>query len=52
MLKSVNLLANANGDENFLKNIITGNERWVYASDVETKMQSSQWMGKGLLDQK
>jgi len=41
------LLASANGNENFLKNIITGDETWVYGSDVETKMQSSQWMGKG-----
>ena len=43
---------NANGNENFLKNIITGDETWVYEYDVETKMQSSQWMGKGLLNQK
>jgi len=41
------LLANANGNEKFLKNIITGDETWVYGYDVETKMQSSQWMGKG-----
>ena len=44
---SQELLANANGNENFLKNIITGNETWVYGYDVETKMHSSQWMGKG-----
>ena len=44
---SQELLANANGSENFLKNIITGDEMWVYGYDVETKMQSSQWMGKG-----
>jgi hypothetical protein len=36
------LLANTNGNENFLKNIITGDETY----DVETKMQLSQWMGK------
>jgi len=41
------LLANANGNENFLKNIITGDVTWVYWCDVETKMQSSQWVGKG-----
>jgi len=41
------LLANANVNENFLKNIITGDETWVYGYDVETKMQLSQWMGKG-----
>jgi len=44
---SQELLANANSNENFLKNIITGDETWVYVHDVETKMQSSQWMGKG-----
>ena len=43
---SQELLANANGNENFLKNIIT-DETWVYGYDVETKMQSSQWKGKG-----
>jgi len=41
------LLANANGNEKFLKNIITEDETWVYGYDVETKMQSSHWMGKG-----
>jgi len=49
---SQELLANANGNENFLKDIVTRDETWVYVYDVETKMQSSQWMGKGLLDQK
>jgi len=44
---SQELLANANSNENFLKNIITGDEMWVYGYDVETKMQPSQWMGKG-----
>ena len=44
---SQELLANANGNENFRKNIITGDETWVYGYDVETKMQSSQWMEKG-----
>ena len=44
---SQELLANANGNENFLKKIITGDETWVYGYDVETKLQSPQWMGKG-----
>jgi len=44
---SQELLANANGDKNFLKKIITGDETWVYGYDVETKMQSTQWMGSG-----
>ena len=41
------LLANARGNEKFLKNIITEDEMFVYVYDVETKMQSLQWMGKG-----
>ena len=36
---SQELLANANGNVNFLKNIITGDETWIYGYDVETKMQ-------------
>jgi len=44
---SQELLANANGDEKFLKNNITGDETWVYGYNTETNMQSSQWMGKG-----
>ena len=44
---SQELLASTNGNENFLKNIITGDETWIYGYDVETKMHSSQWMGKG-----
>jgi len=35
---SQELLANANGNEKFLKNIITGDETWVYGYGVETKM--------------
>jgi len=31
---SQELLANANGNENFLKNIITGDETWVYGYDA------------------
>jgi len=38
---SQELLANANSNENVFKNIITGDETWVYGYDVETKMQSS-----------
>jgi histone-lysine N-methyltransferase SETMAR len=36
------MLANANGNENFLKNIITEDETWVHRYDVETKTLSSQ----------
>lgn len=44
---SQDMLANADADDNFLKNIITGDETWVFGYDVETKRQSSQWVGKG-----
>ena len=43
---SQELFDRSNADENFLKNVITGDETWVYGYDVETKVQSSQWMGK------
>jgi len=36
---SQELLANTNGNENFLKNIIKGDETWIYGYDVETKME-------------
>ena len=39
-------LDRSNTDENFLKDVITGDEMWVYGYDVETKVQSSQWVGK------
>jgi len=39
-------LGRSNTDENFLKNVVTGDETWVYGYDVETKVQSSQWVGK------
>jgi hypothetical protein len=42
---SQKLLASVNGNENFIKNIITGDEPWVYGYDVEAKMQSSQCKG-------
>jgi len=32
-------------DVHFLKNIVTGDESWVYGYDPETKQQSSQWKG-------
>ena len=43
---SQDMLANTDGDKNFLKNVITGDETWVYNYDVKTKIQSSQWMRK------
>ena len=33
---SQDMLANADGDENFLKNIMTGDKTWVYGYNVET----------------
>jgi len=32
-------------DVQFLKNIVTGDESWVYGYDPETKQQPSQWKG-------
>jgi hypothetical protein len=43
---SQELLNRANEDENFLTNIITGVETWVYRHDFETKAQSSHWVSK------
>jgi transposase len=43
---SQELLDRLNTDENFLKTVITGDETWEYGYDVETKVQSSQWVGK------
>jgi transposase len=37
------MLECANGDPEFLKTVITGDETWVYGYDPETKVQSSQW---------
>jgi hypothetical protein len=39
-------LLDQSNDDNFLKNIITGDETWVYGYEVETKVQSSQWVSK------
>jgi hypothetical protein len=36
-------LKQARDDPNFISNIITGDETWVYGYDPETKQQSSQW---------
>ena len=40
------LIDRSNADEKFLKNVKTSDETWVYGYDVETKVYSSQWMGK------
>ena len=49
---SQELFDHSNADENFLKNVLTGDETWMYGCDVDTKVQSSQWMGKLSLRQK
>jgi len=40
---ATNMLQEAQSDENFKGQIITGDETWVYGYDPETKSQSSQW---------
>ena len=44
---SQELLHRVSVEENFLKTIVTGDEIWVYGYDIETKAQSSQWVGQG-----
>jgi hypothetical protein len=39
---ATNMLQEAKSDENFMDQIITGYETWVYRYDPETKRQSSQ----------
>ena len=39
------LLEHSCEDEQFCKNIVTGDKSWVYRYDPETKQQSSQWKG-------
>jgi hypothetical protein len=46
---SQELFERSNADENFLKNVITGDETWVYGCDIETKAQLLQWVGKSSL---
>jgi hypothetical protein len=37
------MLECTNGDPEFLKTVITGDETWVYGYDPEMKVQSLQW---------
>ena len=39
------MLTTFNDDPDLLKNVITGNESWMYGYDIENKTQSSQWKG-------
>ena len=43
MSVATSMLQEAESDENFMGQIITGNETWFYEYDPETKHQSSQW---------
>ena len=37
------MLTTFNDGPDFLKNVVTGDESWVYGYDIETKAQSAQW---------
>ncbi|UYV64057.1 hypothetical protein LAZ67_2006419 [Cordylochernes scorpioides] len=39
-----NMVEMFNSDPHWLKNVITGDETWVYGYDPETKRQSRQWL--------
>jgi len=45
-LVSKELVDLAYADENFSKNIVTGDDTWVYGCDIKTKVRSSQWVLK------
>jgi len=40
------IIAMADVDNNFFNKIIMGDETWCFASDPETKRQSSEWVGE------
>jgi len=40
---ATNMLQQAEADENFTGQIITGDKTWVYGYDLETKHQFSEW---------
>jgi len=39
----LHLLERNQRDRNFLKNVITGDETWIFEYDPETKRQSKEW---------
>ena len=43
MSVATNMLQEAESEENFMVQIIAGDETWVYGYDPEMKCQSSQW---------
>ncbi|UYV71762.1 hypothetical protein LAZ67_9000298 [Cordylochernes scorpioides] len=42
-----NMVEMFNFDPHWLKNVVKGDEKWVYGYDPETKRQSSQWLEPG-----
>jgi len=42
------LVATADSDSNFFKEIVTGDETWCFAYDRTTKRQSAAWVGETL----
>ena len=40
---SLHLLERIQSDRNFLKNVITSDEIWIFEYDPETKRQSKEW---------
>ena len=43
MSVATNMLQEAESDENFMGQIIMGDETWIYGYEPKTKRQSSQW---------
>ncbi|XP_047124299.1 uncharacterized protein LOC124807002 [Hydra vulgaris] len=41
------LLNDINDDPDLIKNVITGDESWIYGHDIETKAQLTQWNSPG-----
>ena len=39
----LHLLERIQSDRNFFKNVITGDETWIFEYDPETKRQSKEW---------
>ena len=39
----LHLLEQIQSDRNFLKNVLTGDETWIFEYDPETKRQSKEW---------
>jgi hypothetical protein len=46
------IIVMADADKNFVNKIIMGDETWCFAYDLETKGQSSEWVGETSLQPK